>query len=84
MGKNQYGTPGREAKNWGLDSLDGDLDEKNLMANRQDQTQDTASHRFLDEEYYTSRDFNAQDIEVPLLSVGNWVWRCLSRYTSVR
>lgn len=72
--KNQYGKPGRAAKNWGLDTLDGDLDEKTLIANRRNQMEDTASHRFLDEEYYASRNFEVENIEVPLLSVANWVW----------
>ncbi|KAJ4351114.1 uncharacterized protein N0V89_006453 [Didymosphaeria variabile] len=70
--KNQYGKPGRAAKNWGLDTLDGDLDEKTLITNRRNQMEDTASHRFLDEEYYASRNFEVEDIEVPLLSVANW------------
>lgn len=34
---------------------------------------DTASYRFLDEAYYAVRDFRLEDIEVPLLSVANWV-----------
>ncbi|KAF2647743.1 X-Pro dipeptidyl-peptidase protein [Lophiostoma macrostomum CBS 122681] len=70
--KNQYGKPGRAAKNWGLDTLDGDLDEKTLIANRRNQMEDTASHRYLDEEYYASRDFEVENIDVPLLSVANW------------
>ncbi|KAH7066482.1 Alpha/Beta hydrolase protein [Paraphoma chrysanthemicola] len=70
--KNQYGKPGRAAKNWGLDTLDGDLDEATLSRNRCNQMLDTASHHFLDEEYYESRNFDVENIEVPLLSVANW------------
>ncbi|KZM28346.1 uncharacterized protein EKO05_0010458 [Ascochyta rabiei] len=70
--KNQYGTPGRAAKNWGLDTLDGDLDDATLVANRRNQMEDTAAHRFLDDEYYASRNFEVENIEVPLLSVANW------------
>lgn len=84
MDKNQYGKPGRAAKQWGLDTLDGDLDEATLLKNRRDQTKDTASHRFLDDEYYASRDFNVQDIEVPLLSVGNWVRPPSIQLTSIQ
>jgi len=70
---NQYGLGGRTARNWGLDSLEGDLLEEELVANRQDQIIDTAKYKFRDEEYYSSKDFKLEDIEVPLLSVANWV-----------
>lgn len=72
---NQYGKPGRKARDWGVDTLEGDLDEETLQENRRNQMLDTATHRFRDEEYYKSRDFDASDIEVPLLSVANWVSR---------
>ncbi|EXA29098.1 hypothetical protein FOVG_19358 [Fusarium oxysporum f. sp. pisi HDV247] len=68
----QYGKPGRAAKSWGFDTLDGDLDEETLKENRRNQMIDTASHRFLNEEYYSSRNFDIENIEVPLLSVANW------------
>ncbi|KAF4865006.1 Cocaine esterase [Colletotrichum siamense] len=69
---NQYGKPGRAARNWGDDTVDGDLDEDTLRQNRRDQTVDTAVHRFRDEEYYRTRDFDVEAIETPLLSVANW------------
>jgi hypothetical protein len=69
----QYGLGGRTARNWGLDSLEGDLSSDELVANRRDQTIDTAQYRYLDEEYYSSRNFELEDIEVPILSVANWV-----------
>jgi predicted acyl esterase len=50
----------------------GDLPEEQLVANRKDQNEDNAAHRFLDDEYYASRDYNMADIKVPVLSVGNW------------
>jgi hypothetical protein len=65
--------PGRTARNWGVDSLEGDLDEETLEKNRRNQTLDTATHKFRDEEYYRSRDFEPESIETPLLSVANWV-----------
>ncbi|KAF5987859.1 acyl esterase [Fusarium coicis] len=69
---NQYGKPGRSARSWGEDTLEGDLDEETLLKNRRDQTVDTAVNKFRDEEYYRTRDFDVEAIEVPLLSVANW------------
>ena len=69
---NQYGRPGRKAVNWGPDTLEGDLSEEEREGNRPNQTIDTAQHKFRDEEYYASKEFNPGDIKVPLLSVANW------------
>ena len=69
---NQYGRPGRAARKWGLDTLEGDLTEEELTSNRHDQNVDNAENRFLDQDYYSSRDYNIQDIQVPVLSVANW------------
>ncbi|KAK4182822.1 cocaine esterase [Podospora australis] len=69
---NQYGRRGRAARNWGPDTIEGDLSEEQLAANRRDQTVDNQEHRFRDEEYYASKEYHMGDIEVPLLSVGNW------------
>ena len=33
---------------------------------------DNVNNRFLDDDYYATKDYNISDIEVPLLSVGNW------------
>lgn len=54
------------------DTIEGDLSEEELAANRQDQTIDNQAHRFRDEAYYASKEYDMADIEVPLLSVGNW------------
>ncbi|KAH9883345.1 X-Pro dipeptidyl-peptidase C-terminal non-catalytic domain-containing protein [Xylariomycetidae sp. FL2044] len=54
------------------DTIEGDLPEDVLVKNRQDQTIDNANHSFRDEEYYASKEFRPEDIEVPLLSVANW------------
>jgi predicted acyl esterase len=40
--------------------------------NRQDQTIDTAMYKFRDETYFAGKEYDMSDIEVPLLSVGNW------------
>ncbi|KAL1957499.1 hypothetical protein VTO42DRAFT_5962 [Malbranchea cinnamomea] len=69
---NQYGRPGRAARNWGPDTLEGDLSEEELAQNRHDQTKDNVVHRFRDDPYYASKEYDLGDIEVPLLSVGNW------------
>lgn len=69
---NQYGLPGRAARSWGADTLEGNLSTRELAELRNDQTVDNENNHFLDELYYSSRDYNLSDIEVPLLSVANW------------
>jgi len=69
---NQYGLAGRNARNWGPDTIEGDLSAEELATNRRDQTIDTQVHRFRDEPYYASKEYDMGDIQVPLLSVGNW------------
>lgn len=69
---NQYGRPGRADRQWGKDTIEGDLSDNELLAKRHDQTLDNLQNRFMDQEYYSSRDYDMSDIEVPLLSVGNW------------
>lgn len=48
------------------------MSEDELLANRRDQNNDNAVHNFLDEDYYASKDYDMNDIKVPVLSVGNW------------
>jgi putative CocE/NonD family hydrolase len=69
---NQYGRDGRAAAKWGEDTTEGDLSPEVLAANRRDQNDDNANNRFRDDEYYASKEFNLEDIKVPLLSVANW------------
>ncbi|KIW88812.1 uncharacterized protein Z519_10296 [Cladophialophora bantiana CBS 173.52] len=69
---NQYGRPGRSARNWGPDTVEGDLDELSLEKNRRDQVVDNRDNKFRDQKYYASKEYDMGDIEVPLLSVGNW------------
>lgn len=54
------------------DTIEGDLPEEVLVANRQDQTIDNANNQYRDQDYYASKEFRPEDIEVPLLSVANW------------
>ena len=67
--------PGRAARNWDQDTMEGDLNQEQLLANRRNQMIDTAQHNYMDEEYYKSRNFDLANIEVPMLSVANWVSR---------
>lgn len=69
---NQYGRPGRAARNWGPDTIEGDLSEEELVANRNDQNIDNFNNRFRDDPYYASKEYSMEDITVPLLSVANW------------
>lgn len=69
---NQYGRPGRNASNWGPDTLEGDLSEEDLAKNRNDQNIDNQNNHFRDDIYYASKEYDMGDIDVPLLSVGNW------------
>ncbi|GAP89108.2 putative X-Pro dipeptidyl-peptidase C-terminal non-catalytic domain-containing protein [Rosellinia necatrix] len=78
---NQYGRGGRSKLTFPPDgpgargqeeTIEGDLPDEALVANRQDQTIDNAKYKFRDQEYYASKDFRLEDIEVPLLSVANW------------
>jgi putative CocE/NonD family hydrolase len=76
---NQYGRPGRSRGKFHSDvtggqedTIEGDLGEAALARNRRDQTQDNEANRFRDDEYYASKEYALEDIEVPLLSVANW------------
>lgn len=69
---NQYGLPGKASRNWGPDTIEGDLSEEELARNRHDQVVENAGHFYRDDPYYTSRDYNLQDVVTPLLSFGNW------------
>ena len=69
---NQYGRPDRAQRKWGENTLEGDLPEEELLANRNDQNIDNAGNFFRDDDYYASKEYNMQDIKVPLLSVANW------------
>ena len=69
---NQYGKGGRKARNWGPDTIDGDLTEEQLTQNRNDQQIDNAKNFFRNDPYYASKEYNMDDIKVPLLTVGNW------------
>ena len=82
---NQYGAPARTGSGqsnlpglcaWPANA-EGTLDEEQLRENRTDQTVDTAKNRFMDDVYFSSRDYQLNKIQVPLLSVANWGGICL-------
>ncbi|SRR6266536_6405595 len=70
---NQYGRPGHAAPKWGEDTIEGDLPDDVLAKNRNDQNIDNEKNKFLDDEYYASKEFDLEDIEVPVSSFANWV-----------
>ncbi|EXJ86110.1 hypothetical protein A1O1_06479 [Capronia coronata CBS 617.96] len=69
---NQYGRPDRAQRKWGENTIEGDLDDEELAANRNDQNVDNARNFFRDDDYYASKEYNLDDVKVPLLSVANW------------
>lgn len=78
---NQYGREGRSKLTFPPDgpgargqeeTIEGNLPEDVLTANRRDQTQDNEANRFRDDDYYASKEYQLEDIEVPVLSVANW------------
>ncbi|KAF2102299.1 X-Pro dipeptidyl-peptidase protein [Rhizodiscina lignyota] len=69
---NQYGLPGRAARHWGPDTIEGDLTEEELKGNRVVLMDELPHARFRDSKFYTSTNFNLEDITTPMLSVANW------------
>ena len=69
---NQYGRPRKEGSAF-PETIEGRLTEEELIANLNDQVVDTGKYRFTDEEYFKSKEYRLEDIEVPLLTVANWV-----------
>jgi putative CocE/NonD family hydrolase len=66
---NQYGLPGRAARNWGLDTVEGDLRADKLAANRHKAS--LHEQRYRDNKHLAALNFNLEDITVPILSVAN-------------
>ncbi|KAJ5675561.1 hypothetical protein N7462_008458 [Penicillium macrosclerotiorum] len=72
VASNQYGLPGKAARNWGPDTIEGDLSEEELKEN-QVYLPDVASQaRYNDDAAFKEIAYNLQDIKVPILSVANW------------
>lgn len=66
---NQYGLPGRAARNWGPDTIEGDLSEDELNANLTKPSMN--DRRLRDSDLFRPLNFNLQDVNVPVLSVAN-------------
>jgi putative CocE/NonD family hydrolase len=58
-------------------NIEGTLSNEQLQENRTDQTIDTAKNKYMDDYYFSSRDYDLSRIQVPLLSVANWGGICL-------
>ncbi|KAK9778473.1 putative Xaa-Pro dipeptidyl-peptidase C-terminal domain-containing protein [Seiridium cardinale] len=69
---NQYGLPGRAARNWGPDTVDGDLTEEELKANRATHPDEYHQLKFRDDQFFARTHFNLEDVRVPVLSVASW------------
>jgi putative CocE/NonD family hydrolase len=69
---NQYGLPGRAARNWGDDTIEGDLTAEELAANRTELHSVLLERRFRDHESFASMAIHLEDIKIPILSVANW------------
>lgn len=69
VASNQYGLPGRAARNWGPDTVEGDLSAEELEENRYKPMWN--EQRYRDDEEFASLNFNLEDVTVPLLSVAN-------------
>jgi predicted acyl esterase len=72
VASNQYGLPGRESRNWGPDTIEGDLSEKELDENSIDRLSQARLNRYRDDPAFKDPEFNLEDIKVPILSVANW------------
>lgn len=72
---NQYGLPGRASRNWGPDTIEGDLSTEELEENRHKTAWEEQKYR--DDKEMAPLNFNLEDVTVPLLSVANLGGICL-------
>ncbi|KAJ5901830.1 hypothetical protein N7495_002358 [Penicillium taxi] len=71
VASNQYGLPGKASRCWGPDTIEGDLPEDELKANRVNQLLFASDNRYRDSKPFIS-DYKLEDIKCPILSVANW------------
>ncbi|KNB01365.1 hypothetical protein FOXG_04629 [Fusarium oxysporum f. sp. lycopersici 4287] len=69
---NQYGLPGRAARPFGPDTIEGDLDEIELKTQRVDPIESIRENRYRDSPYFSRSHYDLRDITTPFLSVANW------------
>lgn len=72
IGSNQFGLPGRAARNWGDDTIEGSLSDEELERNRTTIVDWGRKAQFREDERFASVNYNLEDIQVPVLSVANW------------
>ncbi|KAJ5681831.1 uncharacterized protein N7477_001771 [Penicillium maclennaniae] len=72
VASNQYGLPGKASRNWGPDTVEGDLEEDELRANRIEQPALAPQYRYADDKIFASMDCKLENIKIPILSVANW------------
>lgn len=67
----QYGRGGKASRDWGLDTIEGDLSEEELSSALVNTPQEVLKVRYADDPMFASMNINYDDITVPLLSVAN-------------
>ncbi|KZV87218.1 alpha/beta-hydrolase [Exidia glandulosa HHB12029] len=67
-----YGLPGRAARKWGPDTLEGDLTPEQLAQNHLDWPRACREFPYADVPLFKDSAINVENIQVPLLSVANW------------
>ncbi|KPI35908.1 uncharacterized protein AB675_10406 [Cyphellophora attinorum] len=69
---NQYGRSGKAGRNWGPDTIEGDLSEEELVTTLTNIGEEAKNAPYADHPMFASMNINFDDITVPLLSVGNF------------
>ncbi|KAJ4176152.1 hypothetical protein NW767_015546, partial [Fusarium falciforme] len=72
IASNQYGLPGKAARNWGPDTIEGDLTDIELARNKTTLLEEVLQRRYRDDPFFTAVHYNLEDVKVPILSVANW------------
>ncbi|KIJ55804.1 hypothetical protein M422DRAFT_24318 [Sphaerobolus stellatus SS14] len=72
VASNQYGLPGKAARNWGPDTIEASLTPEELANNRIELLDEALKNKYLDDPYFVPTAYDLGEIEVPLLSVANW------------
>lgn len=71
VASNQYGLPGRAARNWGPDTIEGDMTEDQLKAQRVELINELQQQPYRDSPRSATVNLKLEDIRIPLLSVAN-------------
>lgn len=68
---NQYGRGGKASREWGLDTIEGNLSEEELPFTIVNTPQEVTKVHYADDPLFARMNINYDDITVPLLSVAN-------------